>query len=248
MKDRSIEAVPQLYARIGGALYLAIILIGLFGEAFVRDKLIVSGDATTTVANILAHQSLWRMHIAGEMLLLVCAAALAMIEYMLLRPVSREFALLAVFFDLLSVAVEAAIAMYLLQALFPIDGAPYLKVFTPEQLAAMARMTVRAHGYGFGLSLIFFGCSCIVTGWLIFRSGYLPKFVGVLMQIAGVCYLVNSFALILSPALADRMFPAILLPAFVGELSFCLWLLIMGVNVRRWNERVRQNSTHPAMA
>jgi len=238
MNNRSVEAAPQLYARIGGALYLAIIIIGLFGQAFVRERLIVSGDATTTVANILAHVSLWRIHIAGELLLLVCATALAMIEYMLLRPVSREFALLAVFFDLMSVAVEAAVAMYLIQALFPIDGAQYLRVFTPEQLAGLARITLRSHGYGFGVSLIFFGFSCIITGWLIFRSGYLPKLVGVLMQIAGVCYLINSFALIVSPNLADRLYPAILLPPFVGELSFCLWLLIMGVNVGRWNERV----------
>lgn len=238
MNSRSVEAAPQLYARAGGALYLAIIIIGLWGEAFVRNRLIVSGDAASTAANILAHESLWRVHIGAELLLLVFATTLAMIEYVLLRPVSREFALLAVFFDLVSVAIEAAVAMYLIQALFPLDGAQYLKAFTPDQLAALARMTVRSHGYGFGVSLIFFGCSCIVTGWLIFRSGYLPKFVGVLMQIAGVCYLLNSFALIVSPTLADRLYPAVLLPPFIAELSFCLWLLIMGVNVRRWKERV----------
>jgi hypothetical protein len=85
--------------------------------------------------------------------------------------------------------------------------------------------------------LIFFGCFCVVVGYLIFRSGYLPKTVGVLMQIAGLCYLTDSFALILSPSFADRLFPAILLPALVGEASLCLWLLARGVNVSKWQTR-----------
>jgi len=87
------------------------------------------------------------------------------------------------------------------------------------------------------VSLIFFGCFCLLVGYLIFRSGYLPKTIGILMQIAGVCYLTNSFALVLSPALANRLFPAILVPAFIGEASLCLWLLVKGVNVQRWKEQ-----------
>ena len=236
MTQGSVEASPQRYARIGGFLYLIIIAIGLWGEAFVREKLIVSGDAARTAANIVAHESLWRAHIAGEMVLLLCAAGLLMIEFLLLWPVSRELALLAAIFDIMSICVEAVVAMYLIQTLFPLGNDGYLKVFTPEQLAALARMDLRSHGYGFGVSLIFFGCACIVTGYLIFRSGYFPKVIGALMAIAGVCYLINSFALILSPEVAGRLYPSILIPSFIGELSFCLWLLIMGVNVQKWNE------------
>jgi hypothetical protein len=101
----------------------------------------------------------------------------------------------------------------------------------------LAYLSIRSQGYGFGVSLIFFGCFCVVVGYLIFRSGYLPKTVGVLMQIAGLCYLTDSFALILSPSFADRLFPAILLPALVGEASLCLWLLTRGVNVSKWQAR-----------
>jgi len=238
VKDRSVEASPQIYARTGGFLYLMIIIIGLFGEAFVRSRLIVSGEAAKTAANILTHESLWRAHIAGELVLLLCASGLLMIEYVLLRPVSREISFLAAILGMMSIATEAVITMYLIQPLFPLGSDAYLKVFTPQQLDTLARLDIRAHGYGFGLSLIFFGTFCIVVGYLIFESDYLPKFIGMLMAIAGLCYLVNSFALILSPSLADLLYPFILSPSFIGELSFCLWLLIMGVNVRRWQARV----------
>jgi hypothetical protein len=162
---------------------------------------------------------------------------LLMILYVLLRPVSRNLLLLAAFFNLVAISLEAAITMYLLEALFPLGNAGYLKAFQPEQLYAMASLSLKAHGYGFGVSLMFFGCFCVVIGYLIFRSSYLSKTIGVLMQIAGLCYLTNSFALILAPALADRISPAILLPAFVGEASLCLWLLVKGVNVQRWKEQ-----------
>jgi uncharacterized protein DUF4386 len=237
MTDRTIESSPQLYARIGGALYLIIIVIGLFGEVFVRGKLIASGDATATAKNIMASESLWRFHIAAELSLLICAIILLTILFVLLKPVSRELTLLALFFNLVSIGLEAATAMYLVVALFPLGNAAYLKAFSPEQLYAMATLSLKSHGYGFGVSLLFFGCFCVVIGRVIYKSGFLPKVIGALMQIAGLCYLTDSFALILSPAFASRLFPAILLPAFVGEASFCLWLLLKGVNVQRWKER-----------
>jgi hypothetical protein len=236
MAERTVTISQRLYARIGGLLYLIIILVGLFGEGVVQARLIVSGDAKATAANILSHASLWRFHIAAEFVLLICAVALLMILYVLLKPVSRELSLMALLFNVVAIGVEAAITMYLVVALFPLGDAAYLKAFTPEQLYAMASLSLKSHGYGFGVSLIFFGCFCLIIGYLIFRSGYFPKTIGVLMQIAGVCYLTNSFALILSPALANRLFPAILLPSFVGEVSLCLWLLIKGVDGEKWRE------------
>jgi hypothetical protein len=233
-----IERSPQTYARIGGVLYLIIIALGLFGEAFVRNRLIVSGDARGTAANIRSTESLWRFHIAAELFLLICAVALLLILFVLLKPVSRELALLAAFFNLISIGLEAGTALYLIVALFPLGNAAYLKAFAPEQLSVMASLSLKSHGYGFGVSLIFFGCFCLVIGYLIFRSGYLPKIIGVLVQIAGLSYLTNSFALILAPAFANRLFPTILLPAFVGEASLCLWLLFKGVNIPKWQEQV----------
>lgn len=237
MTDRTVETSPQLYARIGGVLYLIIIVVGLFDEAFVRNRIIVSGDATATAANIRSLESLWRFGIAAEFFLLICAVALTLIFFVLLRPVNRDLALLAVFFNLVSLAVEAAVQLYLLGALFPLGKAEYLSAFEPEQLYALASLSVKSHGYGFGVALIFFGCVCLIDGYLIFRSGYFPKTIGVLMTIAGLSYLTNSFALILVPTFANRIFPAVLVPAFVGEASLCLWLLVKGVNVPKWEER-----------
>ena len=237
MTDVNVETSSQTYARIGGVLYLIIIVVGIFDEAFVRNRIIVSGDATATAANIRSLESLWRFGIAAEFFLLICAVALTLIFFVLLRPVSRDLALLAVFFNLVSVAIEAAVQLYLLGALFPLGKTEYLRAFEPEQLYALASLSVKSHSYGFGVALIFFGCVCLIDGYLIFRSGYFPKTIGVLMAIAGLSYLTNSFALILAPTFANRIFPAILVPAFVGEASLCLWLLVKGVNVEKWEEK-----------
>lgn len=230
---------PQAYARVGGALYLFIIIAGIFGEIFVRDGLIVSGDAAATAHNIASSELLWRIGIAGDLLMHVCDVPLVLILYVLLKPVDRHLALLVVFFDLTQSAVLVASKLSLLMPLFLLSGAPYLAAFEPRQLEALSYVSIRSDAYGFGVGLIFFGCGCLVLGHLIARSGFLPKIIGRLMQIAGVCYLVNSFALILAPAFAKLLFPAILIPAFIGETSLCLWLLIKGVDVPKWEARAR---------
>jgi len=245
MRSQAVETSPKRYARIGGVLYLIIIIIGLWGEAFVRGRLVVSGDAAATAANIRSMESLWRLHIGAELFLLMCAILLLAILFALLRPVSRDLALLAVFFNLVSIGVEAVSALNLVAALFPLGSAAYLKAFTPEQLYAMATLSIKSHGYGFGVALIFFGCFCIIAGYLIFKSGYFPKIIGVLMQIAGLCYLIDSFALIVAPNFANLIFPGILLPSFVGETSLCLWLMVKGVNVQGFQERVGANRERP---
>ena len=245
MAGHDAEASPQVLSRIGGLLYLIIIILGIFCEVAVRDSLIVSGDAAATAANIVAQEWFWRFGIAAELFMLMCAVVLTLIFYVLLRPVSRDLALLAAFFNLVSIAIEAMNLLQLLGALFPLGKAGYLGAFDPAQLHALTSLSLKLHAYGFGVSLIFFGCVCLVMGYLIFRSGYLPKTIGVLMQIAGLSYLINSFALLLAPTFASRMFPAILLPAFVGEASFCLWLLVKGVNVEKWERRASAQRARP---
>ena len=237
MTDPPFNMSPGTYARIGGVLYLIIIALGLFGETFIRDRLIVSGDPTATAANIASMEPLWRFGIAAEFLLLLCAVTLTWIFYVLLRPVSADLALLAVFFNLVSMTLEAVIQLNFVAALFPLGKAAYLKVFTLEQLSVMTQLSARLYSYGFGFSLIFFAGYCLVMGYLIFRSGYLPRALGVLLQIAGLCYLTNSFALLLAPNFESRVFPAILAPAFIGELSLALWLSLKGVDVAKWREK-----------
>jgi hypothetical protein len=248
MNNHEVEISPQVYARIGGVLYLIIIVTGIFGEVFVRDALVVSGNATATANNIMASPLLWRLGIAGDLVEHVCDVALMLIFYVLLRPVNRNLALLALLFNLVQTAALVAYKLNLLVPLFLLGKADYLKAFGPQQLHALAYISIKSDGYGFGIGLIYFGFTCLVLGYLIFRSGYLPKVLGVLMQIAGLCYLTNSFALILAPTFADRIFPAVLIPAFIGETSLCLWLIVKGVNVEKWKQRASAGPIRSASA
>lgn len=228
----------RLFARVGGVLYLVIIVLGAAGEAVVRGRIVVPGNATATAANLRSMEWLWRLGVAGEIVLLTCAVALALILYVLLRPVGRDLALLALLFNLVSIAIEGVAAVSLAAALLPMTSAAYASAFSPEQLDAMAMLSIRSHSTGFGVALIFFGVECVILGYLIFRSHYMPQVIGVLMQIAGLCYVINSFALLLSPPLSTRLFPAILIPSLIAELSLALWLLTRGVRVDRWDQHV----------
>lgn len=235
--DRSSNPnLPQRYARIAGALYLVIILVGLLGQVLVKDRLIVAGDAAATAANIAASQTLWRIMVAGEIGYLTLGVVLSWLLYLLLRPIDRDLALLGVFFNLVSIAVEVVARSSLLATLVLLGRSTSLAAFEPQQLHALAYVSLRMHDYGFSLSLIFFGVVCLIFGHLIRKSRFLPALLGILMQIAGACYLVNSFALLLAPALARAMFPMILMPAFIGESALCLWLLYKGVDVSTWIE------------
>ena len=227
---------PQLYARLGGVLYLAIIALGMFGEMFVRGSLVVSGDAAATANNIEASQLLWRTGIVGDLLMHVFDVPVIVVLYLLLKPVSKSLALLATLINLVQTAVLVANKLNLLVPLFLLENSGYLKEFSSAQLDALSYLAIKAHGFGFGIGLIFFGFACLVRGYLIFISGYLPKTLGVLMLLAGLSYLTNSFALLLAPSFAASIFPAILMPAFIGELALCLWLIVKGVNLERWQQ------------
>jgi hypothetical protein len=232
----SIEHSPQLYARIGGALYLAIIVLGIYGEALVRGALVVPGDPGATVNAIAGSESLWRTGIAGDLMMQVLDLPVIVVLYLLLRPVSHSLALLATGLNLVQTAVLVANKINLLTPVLLLDSAAVTSAFSPDQVAALSSVAVQAHGHGFALGLIFFGFACLVRGYLIYTSGLLPRVLGVLLFVAGLSYLLNSFALLLTPALASAMFPAVLAPALIGELSLALWLTIKGVNVPRWEE------------
>lgn len=227
----------QSYARVGGLLYLIIIIIGLLGESLIRGTLVISGDPEATARSILAAEWLWRLGVGGQDLLLLCAVGLTLIWYILLRPVNQHLAQAVAFFGLVSLAVESVGALHLHAVLTPLSGSAYLKVIDPQQLHLLAYQSIIAHAHAFGLALIFFGVECLIVGHLIRKSGYIPAAIGMLMQLAGACYLINSFAMILPPPLQDKLFPIILLPSFIGESAFCLYLLIKGVDAPAWHRR-----------
>lgn len=228
-------------ARIAGVLYLVIIALGLYGEAFIRERLIIAGNPTATAANLTSMESTWRFGIAAELVLLACAVTMTWMLFVLLRPVNRDLAILAVFFNLVSMTLEAVIQLNSVAVLLPLQNLAYMRAFSPEQRAILAFLPARLYGYGFGFSLIFFAAYCLIVGYLIFRSGFFPRVLGPLLQMAGVCYLINSFTLILAPQFANRIFLVIMLPAFIGELSLALWLTLKGVDAEKWGQRARSN-------
>jgi hypothetical protein len=239
MTSPTVNTSPQVYARIAGVLYLINIACGVSGEIFVRGHLIVAGDAVATAHRIMGSEFLFRCGIAGDLIMHITDVPMAVIFYVLLKPVNRDLSLLAALFGMLQTAILCANKLTLVTVLLLLGGSNYLKAFDPNQLQALASLSLTLHENGFGIGLIFFGVSCLVTGYLMFRSEYFPKFLGVLQAIAGLSYLINSFTLLLFPSLADKMFPAIVFPAFIGELVTCVWLIVKGVNVSKWNERVR---------
>jgi len=235
---KKFEDSPQLYARIAGILYLLIIVAGIFGELMVRSKLIVYGDANATANNIMNSELLWRMGISADLVMQICDLPVMIILYYLLKPVSKKLALLNLSFNIIQTAVLVANKLNLLAALFFLGDAEYLKSFNPEQLHTLSYLSIKLHNFGFGIGLIFFGFVCLIEGYLLFNSNYFPKTIGVLMSIAGICYLANSFALIIAPQLSSI---ALLMPCLIAELSFSLWLIFKGVNLPMWKNSVRKN-------
>jgi hypothetical protein len=237
MTDHADEASPQISARIGGFLYLIIIALGVFAEVFVRERMMVNGDAAATARNILEHEQLYRLGFAAGIIVCLCGLPLTLIFYNFFKLVNQSLALLEVFFALVTISIESVSLLYHFAPLILLGGARYLSVFNAEQLHALGYMSLTLQSVGYSLSLTVFAFDCMITGYLIFRSTFFPRILGVLMAMAGLCYLTNSFASFLSPALADHLFPYILIPSFIGELSLCLWLLVMGVNVPKWKEK-----------
>lgn len=236
MKNPAVETSPQVYARTAGLLYLIVIVLGAFAFGYVPGKL-VAGDVATTGSNILAHETMWRLGIVSDLIVVVCAIPQLLCEYLLLRPVQRNVALLAVFFNLVSLAVESIAGLGHLVALSVLKGKDSLTIVDVHQLQAWASLAVDVHDDIANISFVFFGATCITLGYLIFRSGFLPRFLGVLMTLSGVCYMTNSLMSFLAISLDPAGFPWMLLPAGASELMLCLWLIVKGVDVRVWIAR-----------
>jgi hypothetical protein len=232
---RDTEFSPRVYARIAGLLYLLVIAGGAFAELFVRQRLLVANDAAATANNILAHEQLFRWGFAAELIPLLCNVPLAVIFYELFKVVNRRVTLLAVSFSLVGTAVEGAALLQHYEPLILLKRGHDLGV-NLQLLQAQAYMALRLQSIGFAVALTFFGCFCLAMGTLIFRSGFLPRILGIALAIEGVCYLVNSFADFLAPGIAAQVF-AVLMVSGLAEVALCLWLLVRGVNVVKWQER-----------
>ena len=218
-------------ARIAGFLYLLIIGFGLIAQIFVRDNLVDYNNATVTAKNIIASEFWFRFGFVSELMMLVCDIGVTTILYILLRDFSRNLSLLSTFFRLTSIIILCVVALSHYAALFFLGDAQYLTVFNSDQLETLALLSIKLHGSGYNISFLFFGLHLIILGYLIYRSAYFPRILGVLLLIGGLCYFINSVTWFLFPPLVKTIYPAILIPCSIGELLFSLWLLIKGVRV-----------------
>lgn len=225
------EASPRFKARIAGFFWLMTILASSFA-LIVAGRLVVSGDAAATAANILAHETLFRSGTAANLIATACYVAATLLVYELLKPVNRTVSLLAAFFSLVGCAVGAVSSLFEFAPFVLLRGAHYLSVFTVEQLQALAFMFLKLRGQEPNISLVFFGLHCLLVGYLILRSTFMPRIVGALMAFGGLGWLT-----FLWPPLANYLSPYNLAPGILGEGSLTLWLLVIGVNVQRWKEQ-----------
>ena len=220
-------------AKTAGFLYLIMILAGGFAEAFVREGLTVSGNAIATAHNILASEQLYRFGLVADLVTLTCGTILSLIFYILFKPVNRNLSLLALIFSIVASAVMAVNLLNQLAPLLLLHNTAYLKVFTMEQLQTLSLFFLNLQSQGYNISLLLFAFYFPIIGWLVYQSNFLPRILGVIYTMAGLGYLINSLAWFLFPHLAAYLFPYVLLPAFIGETSMSLWLLIKGVKIQK---------------
>lgn len=218
-------------ARIAGATYLVLIGAGVFAEFVVRGSLRVAGDALATAERIRAAEGFFRLGLAGDVVMLLCDLALAVLFYALLEAVSRPLALLAAFFRLVQAAVLAANLLGLVAVLRWVQPEA-TALFGPDQAAARVVAALDAHAVGYDLGLIFFGAALLVLAALLIRARFVPRPLGWLLGAGGVVYLGGSVATLLVPAARGPLAGAYLLP-FVAELGLALWFLVRGVGPAR---------------
>jgi len=233
MIERIGETSLRPKARIAGTFYLLTFLAG--GVAAVSGRFVVSDDAAATARNILAHEPSFWLGFAAYLTVVACYVTVTALLYELFRPVDRNLSLLAAFFSLVGCAIQASICVFLVAPLVLLGGNRYLSIFSAEQLQALAYLSLGLYGQAFNIAFVFFGFYCALIGYLIFRSTFLPRILGVLMVISGLGWLTFLY-----PPLRSHLDPYIRVPGIVGEASLTLWLLVMGVNVPRWNKQAAQ--------
>ncbi len=228
------ETSPRLKARITGVFYLLTILTGIFAQGFVSGRLVVDGDAAATATNILAHQSLFQLGFAVYLIEMACQIAITALFYDLLKPAGRSISLVAAFLGFAGCVIKTFSRVFFIAPLFVLGGEHYLNVFSTEQLQALALLFLKVNDHGAAVALVFFGFYALLTGYLMIRSTFLPRALGVLSVLGGLGWI--SF---LYPPLGYRLFPYIAAFGLLGATALILWLLMFGVNDQRWKEQAR---------
>ncbi len=222
------------YARTCGVLVLISLIAGGFGEGYVPSRLIVPGDAAATLGRFRNLDTLLRVGFAGYLVEAVCDVALALIFYVLLRTVRRDLALLAAFFGLVGTAIYAVGELFFFGVSYVAGGAAFMKAFPAGEVGGLALLWLKIFGLCGVLSILFYGIATILRGYLIFRSGFLPAWLGALLMLGGLAFAARTFAFVLAPSWPTGYLLPLMAP---GGLALTAWLLVRGVDVEKWEAR-----------
>lgn len=230
MKTKVNELSPNAYARIAGVLYLIITVAAIFTHFVIPEQFIVPGDAAATAVNITTSESLFRMGTIGmELIILLSEIVLTVVLYVLFKPVNKTLSLLAAVSRIAMTIIHGLNLLNYYFVLQLLTGGDYLTAFGQEQVNALATLFLDAHSIGFVIGIAFLVPHVLILGYLIYKSGYFPKVLGILFVAAGVGYLIDTIGLLLVPAYTTT--PALIaLIIAIAEISFPIWLLLKGVN------------------
>jgi hypothetical protein len=227
------ETSPRGMARLTGACYLIAIVMGIIAQGFISERLVVSGNAATTASNIMAQEPLFRLGFTIYLIEMAAQIAMTVLFYYLLKPVSRSASLLAAVFSLVGCTIKTLSRLFYFAPLLVLDSdTQYLRVFDADQLQALALLFLRVNDYGAAIALAFFGFYGLLKGYLVLRSTFFPRFLGVLTLVGALGWLT-----FLSPSIGMRLFPIAAAVGILGAIATILWLLIVGVNEQRWKEQ-----------
>jgi hypothetical protein len=230
--ERIAESSPRLKARIAGVFYLLTILTGIFAQGFVRERLVVANDAAATATNILAHKSFFQLGFSVYMIEMACQIVITGLFYELLKPAGRSISLVAAFLGLAGCIIKTVSRLFYIAPLFILGGAPYLNAFSGAQLQALALLFLKVNDHGAAIALVFFGFYALLTGYLIIRSTFLPRVLGVLGMFGGLGWLIFLY-----PPFGYSLFPYIAALGLLGAVVLLLWLLVFGVSEPRWKQQ-----------
>ena len=220
---------PRAKARVAGVFEALEGTGSAGGQVVILGSFVVAGNAAATSANILAHQPLFWLGFAFQLLGVAFHVAWALLFYELFKPVNRTIASLALCVVLVCCAMQALTALLYLGPLLVLQSGSELNAFTPQQVQGLVTILLNLNGQAFNVDLVFFGLWCVLSGYLIFRSTFMPRILGVLLMIDGV-----GWMLYLVPPFASYVFPLIAVASGLAEIPLQLWLIVMGVNSERW--------------
>ncbi len=225
-------------ARLAGILYLLMAPLGIFGILYIPSTLFVPGDMAATASNILENQLLFRLSIVSAIVVQLVNIWVAILLYKLLKPVNQTHASLMVIFLLLGVPIAYLNELTYFAVLLLVNGGGPLASFTTDQMLAHMSLFLDLHKHGIMIAQVFWGLWLFPMGYLIFRSGYLPRILGILLMIGCFGYVIDSFIFFVNPDFGVTFSEF----TFLGEILMPLWLVIKGVNVERWEQRALESA------